>query len=119
MQSTQQAYNTDAVLERAETERQHKAAACQTMAHIRYEIDRLDRALVELMAERLTYIERAGYVKPERDQVRDPARIEDVVTKVLATARDKGLPTEIAEPVWRTLIEQCIAHEFDVFDARG
>jgi len=44
-------------------------------------------------------------------------RIEDVVAKVLAEAKDKGLSADIAEPVWRKLIERCIAHEFGVYDA--
>jgi isochorismate pyruvate lyase len=49
--------------------------------------------------------------------VRDNARIEDVVAKVKAAARDAGLSEGIAEPVWRTLIERCIAHEFGIWDA--
>ena len=43
-------------------------------------------------------------------------RIEDVVSKVLAAAREQGLSPDIAEPVWRKLIERCIAHEFGVWD---
>ena len=46
----------------------------------------------------------------------DTARIEDVVTKVKAAARDAGLSEEIAEPVWRLLIDRCIAYEFGVWD---
>ncbi len=48
--------------------------------------------------------------------MRDDARIEDVVAKVLVAARKAGLDPSIAEPVWRILIERCIAHEFDRFD---
>jgi isochorismate pyruvate lyase len=49
--------------------------------------------------------------------VRDEARIEDVVAKVKAAARAAGLSEAIAEPVWRTLIERCIAHEFEIWDS--
>jgi isochorismate pyruvate lyase len=48
--------------------------------------------------------------------VHDDARIEDVVAKVLAAAGPAGLSPAIAEPVWRTLIDRCIAHEFETFD---
>jgi isochorismate pyruvate lyase len=89
---------------------------CATMNDVRREIDRIDRALVALLAERQGYIERAAQVKPSRDLVRDAARIEDVVAKVLATARAAGLSAEIAEPVWRLLIERSIAHEMRSFD---
>tara|TARA_R110000824_G_scaffold390760_19_gene588027 strand:- start:143 stop:490 length:348 start_codon:yes stop_codon:yes gene_type:complete len=91
---------------------------CQTMADVRREIDRIDRALVDLLAERLTYIEQAGHIKGERSAVRDEARIEDVVQKVVNAAEPKGLPRTIAEPLWRLLIEKSIEHEFVVFDAK-
>jgi len=87
------------------------------MAEVRREIDRLDRALVRLMAERLRYIEEAARVKQDRASVRDSDRIEDVVAKVLAEAHAQGLAREVAEPVWRLLIERSIAHEYDHFDA--
>ena len=92
------------------------AANCTTMSDIRREIDRLDRALVRMLAERLTYIERAGHIKTERGAVRDEARIADVLTKVEAACAREGFPFQIAQPVWRNLMEGCIAHEFDVFD---
>lgn len=109
-------FNSDEILTTASKTRQKTAAECTEMQHVRDEIDRLDRALVALLAERLTYIARAGEIKPSRDTVRDEARIEDVVTKVLAESKKWDLPQEIAEPVWRLLIEQCIAYEFDVYD---
>jgi isochorismate pyruvate lyase len=89
---------------------------CRDMAELRAEIDRLDRALVAMLAERQRYIERAAEIKQDRNVVRDEARIEDVVAKVLVAARKAGLDPKIAEPVWRMLIERCIAHEFDRFD---
>ena len=55
---------------------------CNTMQEVREEIDRIDRDLVKLLAERQGYIEQAGVIKGERSAVRDEARIEDVVQKV-------------------------------------
>lgn len=95
------------------------AVECAGMADVRREIDRIDRALVRLLAERLTYIERAGHIKPSRSTVRDEDRIRDVLAKVRTTCQQEGFPFAIAEPVWRQLMEGCIAHEFDVFDARS
>lgn len=94
------------------------ASRCQNMADVRAEIDRLDRALVTLLAERQTYIERAAQIKTNRAVVHDQARIEDVVAKVLVAAKSAGLSPAIAEPVWRTLIDRCIAHEFEMFDRK-
>ncbi len=86
------------------------------MSDVRYEIDRLDCLLVEIIAERTTYIKAASRIKPDRDMVVDHPRIEDVVSKVLAHASKYGLPKEIAEPVWRLLIDRSIAYELEVYD---
>jgi isochorismate pyruvate lyase len=79
---------------------------CATMAELRAAIDELDQKLVAHLAVRQAYMDRAAIMKTARDQVRDPARIEDVVAKA------------IAEPVWRTLIEQSIRYEFEKFDSK-
>lgn len=89
---------------------------CQSMVEVRQGVDALDRALVTLLAERQRYMHAAARIKPSRDVVHDDARIEDVVSKVLAAAETAGLSPDIAEPVWRTLIDRCIAHEFKVWD---
>jgi len=91
-------------------------ADCQTMAEVRQGVDALDRALVLMLAERQRYMDAAARIKPDRGAVRDEARIEDVVSKVKAAARAAGLSEDIAEPVWRTLIDRCIAYEFTVWD---
>ena len=91
-------------------------ADCETMLEVRKGVDALDRALVLLLAERQRYMDAAARIKPSRDVVHDDARIEDVVAKVLAAAEPAGLSPAIAEPVWRTLIDRCIAHEFGVYD---
>lgn len=86
---------------------------CRTMEEVRAEIDRLDRTLVKLVAERQGYIEAAARIKDRQSEVRLEWRIEDVVAKVLASADREGLSRDIAEPVWRTLIDRCIAHEHE------
>ena len=90
--------------------------ACRSMAEVREGVDALDRALVVLLAERQRYMDAAARIKPDRSVVHDDARIEDVVQKVLAAAASADLSPAIAEPVWRLLIDRCIAHEFEAFD---
>lgn len=91
-------------------------ADCETMLDVRKGVDALDRALVLMLAERQRYMDAAARIKPDRSVVHDDARIEDVVRKVLAAAGPAGLSPAIAEPVWRLLIDRCIAHEFSVYD---
>lgn len=94
------------------------ARECQTMDELRAEIDRLDRALIALLAERQSYIERAAEIKGDRGAVRDEGRIADVLDKVAAEARRRGLEPAVAEAVWRAMMEGFIAYEFVRFDAR-
>jgi len=91
---------------------------CPEMQDIRSQIDALDKRLVAILAERQKLIVAAGNAKPSRDTVRDEARIEEVVRLVLTEAEKSGLAREIAEPVWRQLIESSIAYEYGVFDKR-
>lgn len=87
------------------------------MTDVRAGVDAVDRELVRLLVVRQGYMAAAARIKPNREAVRDEERIEEVVSKVLAEAQRAGLSPAIAEPVWRELIERCIAHEFDVWDA--
>jgi isochorismate pyruvate lyase len=101
---------------RYSTDDRRPPAECTTMAEVRQGVDALDRLLVSVLAERQRYMDAAARIKPDRGAVRDTARIEDVVAKVKAAAREAGLSEDIAEPVWRLLIERCIAHEYDAWD---
>ena len=90
--------------------------ACSTMAEVRAGVDALDRRLVALLAQRQRYMDAAARIKPDRHAVLDAARVEDVLAKIAAAARNAGLSPAIAEPVWRLLIDRCIAYEFEAWD---
>lgn len=94
------------------------AIDCVAMDEVRAEIDRIDRELVTLMAERQGYIEAAARIKNEERDIRVEWRIDDVIAKVLAAAKAAGLSPGIAEPVWREMIERSIAHEYECWRRR-
>lgn len=85
---------------------------------MREEIDRVDRLIVDLLKERTDYIRQAGLIKAGRDTVRDPWRIEDVITKVRSHVGKNPHEADLIECVYRHLIEQSIAYEFEVYDGR-
>ena len=97
-------------------QQRHTAETAETMADVRHEVDRIDRILVSLLEERQSFMDAAARIKGTRKAVLDRPRIEDVVAKVKAEAERQGLSPAIAEPVWRTLIDRCIAYEFESFD---
>jgi isochorismate pyruvate lyase len=89
------------------------------MLEVRAEIDAIDRRLVALIAERLHYIDESARIKPRRDQVRDEARIADVLAKTSAEARRLGCDAAVVTTAFRALIEASIAHEFAAFDRKA
>jgi isochorismate pyruvate lyase len=93
---------------------------CETMQDIRAEIDRLDAALIAMLAERATYIDRAAAVKTEAGlPARINARVEQVVANVRAEAKAQGLAPDLAEALWRQLIEWSIAREETLLGTAG
>jgi isochorismate pyruvate lyase len=92
-------------------------AECRTMAEVRHGVDRLDEAMVALLAERFRYMEAAARIKPGREQVRDEWRKADVLAKVRAAAAASGAPVERIAALYDALVESSIAYEFDRFDA--
>ncbi|MEX5729648.1 isochorismate pyruvate lyase [Rhodovulum iodosum] len=85
---------------------------CRSMAELRAEIDRLDRALVAMLAERAGYIDRAAALKPgEGLPARIGNRIDEVIGNVRGSAVKAGLDPALAETLWRELIEWAIARE--------
>ncbi len=86
------------------------------MAQVREGVDFIDAKLVRLIATRQGYMHAAARIKQNREDVYDAPRIEDIIQKVLTLSKAAGLSADIAEPVWREMIKQCIAHEFKVWD---
>ena len=88
-----------------------KAKDCANMEEVREEIDRIDAALVDLIGERFTYVDRAWQLKQSPAEARVPWRIQQVINGVRARAAKKGLPPELAEALWRQMIGWFIQYE--------
>ena len=87
-------------------------AACRDMSEVRAEIDRLDTALVDLIAERFTYVERAWQLKLEAKQEANvPWRNQQVIDKVRARGSAKGVPADLCEALWRQMIGWFVQYE--------
>jgi len=87
-----------------------------TMKEVREEIDLIDKELVLLLARRQKCVEMAALVKNDKNLIIDKERIEDVISKVTKFGDSCGLRKEIAEPLWRKLIDLSIEHEFKELD---
>src|SRR5262245_66646344 len=89
-----------------------KPADCRDMTDVRVEIDRIDAALVDLIAERFGFVERAWQLKLEaRQEANVPWRNQQVIDKVRTRAADKGVPPDLCEALWRQLIGWFLQYE--------
>ena len=81
---------------------------CANMSEVRTEIDRIDATLVDLIAERFGYVDRAWQLKmTTREGAVVQWRIQQVIDRVKERAAEKNLPPEMIEMVgahWRNMI---------------
>ena len=84
----------------------------QDMAALRVHIDALDARLIDLLAKRSRLIDRAAEIKAREGL---PARIDSRVEQVAMLARERadaaGLNPDLAEDIWRLMMEYFIAQE--------
>jgi isochorismate pyruvate lyase len=88
------------------------------MVELRSAIDELDGSIIQLLATRATYIDRAAELKSVNGLPANiPTRVEEVVAKVKANAAREGFDADLAEQIWRQLISWSIAREERKLDA--
>jgi len=84
----------------------------RVLAPFRAEIDAIDRAMVDLLAQRLDVVRRVVAVKKAEGLAAFlPERVEEVVEKVSAAAAAQDVPPELAERLWRELIGWIVDYE--------
>ncbi|MCC2674321.1 MAG: Chorismate mutase [Ramlibacter sp.] len=97
----------------------------EDLAGVRREIDRIDDAVVRLLAERAMYVKDAARFKRDAFQVSAPARQEQVFSRVRELAQRHnpafnggfdGLP-QVVEAAYRALVAGYIACEQNYFGA--
>ncbi len=99
--------------------KERKPQDCESMEHVRAEIDQLDEQLIDLVAERFGYVDRAWQLKNNPEDATVPWRINEVIEKVRARAEDRGIPPQLAEALWRQMIGWFIEYEMENLQNRS
>jgi isochorismate pyruvate lyase len=85
---------------------------CNDLSEVRVEIDRCDRALVDMIAERFGYVERAWQIKLGLNQEANvPWRNQQVFDRVRKLAEERGIPPDMCEALWRQMVGWFIQYE--------
>ena len=87
---------------------------CTSIEEVRTRIDHIDRDLVTLLARRGQLVAQAAAFKKTTDDVRAPARVEQVIAKVRGIAGETGASPEVVERVYRAMIAAFIDEELQV-----
>lgn len=92
---------------------------CASLDEVRHHIDRIDRQLVALIAERGGYVAQAAGFKRSADEVAAPQRVAQVLDKVRALAQQQGASPEVVTAVWQAMIEAFIREEHAQWQVQG
>ena len=84
---------------------------CSSLEEVRENIDRIDDSIIQLIAERTEYVRQAAAFKKSESDVRAADRVEAVIAKVREKAQKYGASPDIAETVYRNMINGFINME--------
>lgn len=88
---------------------------CESIGEVREHIDRIDREIVRLVAERSGYVKQAAKFKKTVEDVKAPSRVEEVIQKVRSLASEDEIDPDIIEKVYRVMIGCFIEYEAKEF----
>jgi isochorismate pyruvate lyase len=86
------------------------------MEDLRHELNGIDSSILSLLKDRFALIHEASLIKKNTNEIRDHARIEEVIAGIRSQSKELGIDENTMEYLWRFLIELSIRYEFDHFD---
>lgn len=84
---------------------------CNNLEEVRENIDRIDDAIVRLIAERRAYVMQASEFKKDENAVAAPNRVEAVIEKVRGKAEKYGVSPDMIESLYRNMITSFVNME--------
>ena len=88
---------------------------CKNLEEVRFEIDLLDSAIVELVAKRNAYIHQAAKFKVTIEEIKDERRIADVISRVRETALSNSLSPNLMQSIYELMINEMVESEIAEF----
>jgi isochorismate pyruvate lyase len=84
---------------------------CRSLADIRAEIDRIDRAIIHAIGERKQYVLAAAAFKASTAEIAAPERLAVMIKARRHWASEEGIDPDVIEKLYRDLVNHFIAEE--------
>jgi isochorismate pyruvate lyase len=88
---------------------------CNTLEEVRAEIDKLDDAIVTLIAKRNAYIKQIAHFKNSIEEVKNEERIKDVISTARSRAIALGLSPNLINDLYVRMINAMVESEIAEF----
>lgn len=88
---------------------------CESLHEVREQIDRIDEAIIALLAKRGELVAQAAAFKKSEDGVRASDRVEQVIDKVRQKASALGADPDMVEALYREMIRRFVQKEMSIY----
>jgi len=92
-----------------------KIKKCSSLEETRSQIDEVDDRIVELIAERNTYVKQLAYFKNSVEEIKSDDRIDDVINRVRAKAIELDLSPNLVNDLFLRMINVMVDSEVAEF----
>lgn len=90
---------------------------CNSLEEVRTNIDRIDRQIVALLAERGGYVTQAATFKKTVEDVKAPQRVEQVIANAISLSRELNANAVVVERIYRAMVSAFIDAELAEYAA--
>ncbi|WP_313184278.1 chorismate mutase [Lacrimispora sp.] len=90
--------------------------ACKSLEEVRNNIDRIDKEIIMLIAERGNFVKHASKFKKDSQDVTAPQRVEAVIQKVRQLSEEYGANPDMVEKLYRDMIANFVRIEMNEFN---
>lgn len=84
---------------------------CENLGEIRMGIDHLDRQIIDILKQRMGYVEAAANFKPDEQSIPAPERVTAMLADRRTWAEETGLSPDFIQPLFSTIIQWFIEQQ--------
>tara|TARA_B100000941_G_C28502560_1_gene555262 strand:+ start:777 stop:1055 length:279 start_codon:yes stop_codon:yes gene_type:complete len=88
------------------------------LTKIRYDLDKLDSSLLNLIKKRTILVEKVLKTKKHKNQIIDKKRIKEILKNIRKKSLQRKIDPEITKIIWTNMIKAYIKYEFKRFNKK-